>query len=366
MAVRHLRVLNRIQPRPLLTVYVRDLTHGSGRPPHIFRMCWIPPGEFIMGDEPGGGREGPAHHVMLGGFFLGQTPVTQYQYSMVGVNPSRFLNAGPSAPVENVSWEGCQSFIARLNDGLERPGRGLEVGFLRPPFNQTMATDRFGARFRLPSEAEWEYACRAGTLTDAPALDDVAWHCGNSSVDYEGGDRGLGPPPVGTHPVMQKAPNSWDLYDMLGNVWEWCEDAWHDNYEGAPADGTAWIMNSTGARGLYTLDAPTTVAIYRGHPARGVAGSGCVGHKVVRGGCFRSSPRHCRPSFRIAMDAYTRYYVTGFRLVLGAPPGATWPSADGFPVSNSLTVPDRNPVPEPQARDPEGYILGRRIIRLDP
>lgn len=155
-------------------------------------MRWIPPGRFWMGspenDEEAYEGERPQHEVLLThGFWLFDTPCTQTLWQAVmGRNPSRF--EGEQRPVESVSWEECQEFMQKLNAKVE----GLELSF--------------------PTEAEWEYACRAGTETPryAKDLDAIAWYGENS-----GGK---------THPVKQKRPNAWGLYDMLGNVEEWCHD----------------------------------------------------------------------------------------------------------------------------------------------
>ncbi|MBI4570177.1 MAG: formylglycine-generating enzyme family protein, partial [Planctomycetes bacterium] len=166
------------------------------------RLVLRPAGTFLMGspaDETGRWTcEGPQHRVNVSAFLMGKYEVTQHQWQAVmGSNPSEFTNAGLDAPVETVSWDDCQKFCEK-------------------------------AGLRLPSEAEWEYACRAGTTTrysfgDAEsALAEYAWHDANS-----GGT---------THPVGQKKPNGWGLYDMHGNVWEWCEDWYHDSYNGAPTD----------------------------------------------------------------------------------------------------------------------------------
>jgi formylglycine-generating enzyme required for sulfatase activity len=135
--------------------------------------------------------------------------VTQKQFQAVmGYNPSKFKEAGPQAPVESVSWNSCDTFASRLNA------------------KQTEWT------FRLPAEAEWEYACRAGSASTrgTESLMTIAWYQDNS-----GGT---------THPVGQKLPNAWGLYDMLGNVAQWCADLQHDDYRGAPSDGSPWVTDS--------------------------------------------------------------------------------------------------------------------------
>ena len=207
------------------------------------RMRWIPPGRFTMGSPEGEeGRsedEGPQHAVTLAeGFWLFDTPCTQALWEAVmEKNPSRFKS--PTRPVEQVGFDDVQAFLARLNERV--PGLSLV----------------------LPSEAEWEYACRAGTETatyagemrilgerNAPVLDAIAWYGGKSGVGFElenGFDSSDWPEKqhtfsrAGTHPVGQKKPNAWGLYDMVGNVWEWCADDRHESYEGAPTDGSAWI-----------------------------------------------------------------------------------------------------------------------------
>ena len=190
------------------------------------RMRWIAPGSFMMGspkDEPGRfDNEGPLHEVRLTkGFWLCDTPVTQALWTAaMGGNPSYFKH--PKRPVEQVSWDDAQQFLQKMNARVS----GLDL--------------------MLPTEAQWEYACRAGTdkatyggpmqiLGDynAPVLDGIAWYGGNSGVGFEL-DNGVDSSGwsgkqyshsrAGTRPVGLKTPNDWGLYDMLGNVWEWCAD----------------------------------------------------------------------------------------------------------------------------------------------
>jgi len=186
------------------------------------RFRWIPPGEFMMGSpekEPGrDDDEGHRHRVAFEkGFWLAQTACTQELWQAVtGKNSSKFKEEGVGHPVENVSWDDANDFIDRLNSLVS----GLEV--------------------RLPSEAEWEYACRAGT--DTPfwfgheLTPDKANY--NGANPYNNGPKGEYREK--TMPVEFFEQNPWGLYQMHGNVWEWCRDRWHINYDGAPEDGSAW------------------------------------------------------------------------------------------------------------------------------
>jgi uncharacterized protein (TIGR02996 family) len=214
---------------------------------------FIPPGSFLMGipeGEHGGAEEVPQHLVTLTkGFFLGVYQVTQAQWQAVmGSKPSNFK--GNNRPVENVSWEDCQEFCRKLGE-------------------------RDGIRYRLPTEAEWEYACRAGTTTDycsgngLHALRQVGW------CDYDGKWVSARE----TNPVGQFQPNAWGLYDMHGNVWEWCLDGRRTYSSGAIEDpvgpqnqddarvlrGGSWFDSSSWCRSaLRRRDAPAARNVYSG------------------------------------------------------------------------------------------------------
>jgi formylglycine-generating enzyme required for sulfatase activity len=175
----------------------------------------ITPGSFIMGSTRGDPAEKPVHQVTISrAFYMGKYEVTQAQWQAVmGNNPSYFKDCA-NCPVERVSWDDTQEFIQRVN--------GMNDGY----------------SYRLPTEAEWEYACRAGTTGDyAGNPGEMAWYSENSGSK--------------THDVGTKQPNAFGLYDMHGNVWEWCQDWYHVDYNGAPSDGSAWL--SGGEQGYWVL-----------------------------------------------------------------------------------------------------------------
>jgi formylglycine-generating enzyme required for sulfatase activity len=213
---------------------------------HGIDMVYIPAGEFMMGAEhPARGRIGandtekPIHRVKLAyGFYMSRYEITQGQWqAVIGTNPSYFK--GRNLPVESVSFANATAFISKLNK--------LNDGY----------------SYRLPSEAEWEYACLAGTTGDAHVdLNSIAWYSENSDNK--------------THPIGEKQPNAFGLYDMLGNVWELCEDRWHRNYEGAPDDGSAWITGAGAhvVRGGSRVDAAYEVTATRRMSSEGPPGSG--------------------------------------------------------------------------------------------
>ncbi|MBI4556069.1 MAG: SUMF1/EgtB/PvdO family nonheme iron enzyme [Candidatus Hydrogenedentes bacterium] len=178
-------------------------------------MVLIPAGKFRMGSAEDDSEQ-PIRTVTLGAFEIGATPVTQVQYEAVMEdNPSYFK--GPDNPVERVSWDDAIAFCKKLSERTQE-------------------------QFTLPTEAQWEYACRAGSNTrycfgdSEKELPDYAWYRKNSEGH--------------SHPVGRKKPNVWGLYDMHGNVWEWCYDLWHGNYKRAPRDGSAWLKPAGPYRAL--------------------------------------------------------------------------------------------------------------------
>jgi hypothetical protein len=245
-------------------------------------MVKIPAGTFAMGSEEYD-DEKPKHYVKLQEFYLGKYPVTQEQYqAIMGTNPSDFKD-NPKNPVENITWNDAQEFCKKLNDKTKK-------------------------NYRLPSEAEWEYACRAGTQTryyfgdDQNVLTEYAWYGDNSGdsfldtikiwdVDpnWQSYYKKLMDNQCKTHPVGQKKPNNWGLYDMHGNVWEWCEDVWHENYENAPKDGSSWNENNSQ-----------------------------VSFRTLRGGSWSIGSRYCRSANRLRFIADVRGTYVGFRLAVSA------------------------------------------------
>jgi formylglycine-generating enzyme required for sulfatase activity len=214
-------------------------------------MVAIPAGSFDMGSKEEVG-EGPVHRVNVPAFLLGRTEVTQSQWrAVMGNNPSRFSNCGVYCPVENISWNDAQEFARRLSQ-------------------------KTGKTYRLPSEAEWEYAVRAGSNgkwsfgDDQSQLEAYAWFRSNSRST--------------PNAVAQRRPNTFGLYDMHGNVWEWVQDVWHEDYRGAPDDGSAWVNGGDQAR------------------------------RVLRGGAWFGLPRLLRSANRILYSPVIRDGDTGMRI----------------------------------------------------
>jgi formylglycine-generating enzyme required for sulfatase activity len=216
--------------------------------------------------------ERPQHQVTIKPFCFGKYPVTQVQWQAIAAlpqvnlelkpNPSRF--EGANRPVESVSWRDAVEFCARLSNHTQKP-------------------------YRLPSEAEWEYACRAGTTTPFHFGETITTDLANYNGNYTYGNGSKGVYRKETTEVGSfKIANEFGLYDMHGNVWEWCQDDWHNNYEGAPTDGSAWISD----------DAKSD--------------------KLLRGGSWPDNPENCRSASRGCYVAGFDDNDSGFRVVCGA------------------------------------------------
>jgi len=215
------------------------------------KLVLIPMGKFQMGSASGDSDEHPVHEVAISkSFYMGVTEVTQAQYQAVmGSNPSDSKEA--QRPVENVSWNLAVRFCEKLSEKTRK-------------------------KVRLPSEAAWEYACRAGSTTEFSFGDDVsllgqyAWYKENSERR--------------THPVGLKKPNAWGLHDMHGNVYEWCLDHGHYDYSGAPDDGSAWTTGDADMRvlrgGSWLNSAKLCRAAHRPNDTLG-DGAGYYGFRVV-------------------------------------------------------------------------------------
>ena len=231
---------------------------GESRVFDGIEFVWVPAGEFRMGSTSpeADDNERPVRQVRIRqGLWLGKQEVTQSEWQReMGSNPSHFDECGPTCPVEGVSWNDAQEFIGRLN------ARGG------------------GNRYRLPTEAEWEYAARAGTTT-------VYWW-GNAIGDNRANCEGCGSQwdDESTAPVGSFAANAWGLHDVHGNVWERVQDCWHDSYQGAPGDGSAWT-----------------------------SGGNC-GRRVLRGGSWDDYPRGLRAADRYWGGGGHRDGDVGFRV----------------------------------------------------
>jgi formylglycine-generating enzyme required for sulfatase activity len=258
------------------------------------RMMQIPAGTFLMGSPEDelerSESEGPQHEVTLSQFFMGKYPITQAQWRAVVALPQveRELKANPSGfegdlrPVESVSWYDAVEFCDRL----------------------TILTNR---QYRLPTEAEWEYACRAnpirtvGTpegwqvklseqLTPFHFGETISSELANYDARTTYGDGPKGEYRGETTPVNQfEGANAFGLCDMHGNVLEWCQDYWHNNYKGAPTNGSAWIKGGNSEQ------------------------------RILRGGSWYNNPGFCRSAFRYLNEPDDRYYYYGFRVVCSAP-----------------------------------------------
>ncbi len=255
--------------------FTEDLGNGV-----VLKMVAIPGGKFIMGTKyeeieqlskkfnwSGFRKEKPQHEVSIQPFFMSKFQVTQAQWKAVANQPKvdRDLNWDPSRfkgdnrPIENISWEDAVEFCKRLSKETQR-------------------------EYRLPSEAEWEYACRAGTTTPFHFGETITSELANYNGNYSYAREPKSKYRMETTIVGSFPPNAFGLYDMHGNVWEWCQDDWHDNYEGAPRDGRAWYSRN------------------KNNP------------KVRRGGSWNHLPFNCRSAYR-SNNPYNKNLSVGLRLV---------------------------------------------------
>jgi formylglycine-generating enzyme required for sulfatase activity len=249
----------------------------------------IPGGTFTMGSPAGEGyNEKPQHQVTVPPFFMGKYPITQAQWQAIAAtakididletNPSKFT--GNELPVERVTWYQATEFCKRLSRETKQ-------------------------EYRLPSEAEWEYACRAGTTTPFYFGETITGKLANYNAINTYADEPNGEYRKETTPVGQFPPNAFGLYDMHGNVWEWCADDWHDNYDGAPTDGSAW------------LDSNQEKKVKSKNKSYSDKNDDNQPNTVLRGGSWFGSPNSCRSAFR-DFD-YRRFSdFDGFRVVCGA------------------------------------------------
>ncbi|MFN5952825.1 MAG: formylglycine-generating enzyme family protein [Dolichospermum sp.] len=247
-----------IQRQPRIARYfTEDLGNGVKK----LQMAAIPGGTFMMGSPENEARrkdnEGPQHQVTVPSFFMGKYPVTQAQYqAIMGNNPSYFK--GRNCPVEQVSWNNAVAFCEKLSQ-------------------------KIGKTYRLPSEAEWEYACRAGTTTPFYFGESITPDLVNYDGNYPYASAPKGWYRRQTTDVGFFPPNAFGLYDMHGNVWEWCLDDWVDSYNNAAIAGSAVTSSSKS--------------------------------KLLRGGSWYFNPVYCRSAFRDYVFAGFDSYDLGFRVV---------------------------------------------------
>ncbi|MBD2080621.1 SUMF1/EgtB/PvdO family nonheme iron enzyme [Leptolyngbya sp. FACHB-17] len=257
--------------------FVEDLGNGV-----MLEMVAIPGGTFMMGSPASelerSNEEGPQHTVTIQPFYMGKFAVTQAQWSAIAAlpkvdrdlsaDPSSFKGKGNNRPVERISWFEAVEFCERLNRFVE--GRN---------------SHKTGTSYRLPSEAQWEYACRAGTTTPFHVGKTITTDLANYDGNYTYGSGKEGEYRRETTDVGSFPPNAFGLYDMHGNVREWCADYGHNSYDRAPVDGTVWSEG------------------------------GAEESRLLRGGSWSSNPRICRSAARFFIDPATRYFNFGFRVV---------------------------------------------------
>ncbi|MEJ1929646.1 SUMF1/EgtB/PvdO family nonheme iron enzyme [Nostoc sp. NIES-2111] len=258
--------------------FTEDLGNGV-----VLDMVAIPGGQFLMG-SPGNeperiNAESPQHKVNVQPFFMGKFPITQAQWLAVAalnkvnidLNADPFYFKGANRPVENVSWYDAVEFCLRL----------------------TAYTNR---EYRLPSEAEWEYACKAGTTTPfhfgETITSDLANYNANYTYTWGACVKGVYREET-TEVGSFRVANAFGLYDMHGNAWEWCLDDWHKDYQGAPTDGSPWFDENDN---FYQKQ----------------------GGAVLRGGSWIVSPRLCRSAYRVYNNRDNHSNLNGFRVVCAA------------------------------------------------
>ncbi len=235
---------------------VEDLGNGVS-----LELVEVPAGACLMGSRNSQGYEDerPQHRVSLGAFWMGKYPVTQAQWqALMGRATTRFN--GPQRPIDTVSWQAAMQFCKKLSA-------------------------RTGQAYSLPSEAQWEYACRAGTTSAFAFGETLTTEVANYNGEFIYGAEPKGLYRHVTTDVGSFAPNAFGLHDMHGNVWEWCADAWHDSYEGAPTDARAWTHRG---------EAP---------------------FRAARGGCWHDTPDVCRSAARLKMAENEGDEFMGFRVV---------------------------------------------------
>ncbi len=237
---------------------IEDLGAGT-----LLELVEIPPGAFMMGSAAfkAYDDERPRHWVRISSFLLGKYPITQEQWKAVMGRDKAYRCKGPHRPADRLSWQDANDFCTKLSKKIGKP-------------------------YRLPAEAEWEYACRAGTATPFSCGETLTTELANyvGEWTYQQEPKGVyrhEATDVGSFP-----PNAFGLYDMHGNVWEWCEDTWHEDYSGAPTDGAAWTSG------------------------------GSLEYSVLRGGSWHEPPANCRSATRVKMLSSEADDCFGFRVAV--------------------------------------------------
>ncbi len=247
----------------------RSVYHAQQFVEHLYQgldleMIALPGGMFRMGTlgTQGYDDERPVHQVTVAPFLMSKYLITQAQWrAIMGTPHGRF--SGDRLPIERVSWHDAGRFCERLAKRTQRT-------------------------YRLPSETQWEYACRAGTSTPFHFGETITTEVANYNGEFGYRAEATGVYRHTTTPVDQFPPNAFGLHDMHGNLWEWCADAWHDSYDGAPTDDRGWHANAKGA------------------------------YRVARGGCWHDIPGVCRSAARLKVDAHDAEEFIGFRVVLNS------------------------------------------------